>query len=163
LFQAREIEEIVKKPLRIPPPGAIFGAMRSIREDAMKKLIMGIVLFGLLAGCELFNPPPPLLGMNYIGYTDYYNGAGIALKYDITNNANKTISHFRPEIEMTWKYGMGTQTYKPDVSLTIPPGVTIYSHWIPVAYGMVFYSSHSTKEALVWFDDGSQITVDHPE
>jgi hypothetical protein len=64
---------------------------------------------------------------------------------------------------MTWKYNAGTQTFRPDVSLTIPPGATIYSYWIPVAYGYVFYSSHKTKEVIVWFDDGSQIVVNQPE
>jgi hypothetical protein len=127
----------------------------------MKKIILLSIVCALM-GCDAFLPVPPLMDMTYIAYSDYYNGAGVALKFDITNNGDKTIEHIRPKFGMTWKYGAGSSICEPDFFATIAPGETVYSQWIEVAYGSVFYQAHAIYSAMVWFDDGTMITVDYP-
>ena len=128
----------------------------------LKKYILFLVLIIslILSSCDFTEPAPDPLELKYLQYTDYYNGDTIALDFDITNNTNKTIVRFRPTITVYFKYDDGYGTYYPDIELTIKPGKdnTINSYWIPVCSGMVFYSSHTIDEVILWFDDGTKTT-----
>ncbi len=122
----------------------------------MRKILALVSLTALLCGCWLIpEEDEQLLTFSYLGYTDYYDGITIALKYDIKNATEKTITAFRPEITITFRYDDGSGTYYPDITETILPGVTLYSYWIPVCSGYVFHQSHSLGKVMVWYDDGT--------
>lgn len=127
------------------------------------KRILGITLTVLaLSGCEFWPEPLPAppLDIEYLEYTDYYDGDAIALKLDLTNYADKRIDRFRVETKLYYTDG-GSQTFYPDTTLSILPGDTVRSHWLPVARGMIWYEDHDFGEIIVWYSDGTEESWDH--
>ena len=129
-----------------------------------KKYLILLVLLLFLISCDLLNDSErdysgrdvetDIFKMEYLGYTDYYNGDCIALKYDFTNKTDKIINHIRWTVNLTYEGG-SSQTMYPDIYQTIGPNTTSYSMWVPVACGMVWYSSHAIEEVHIWYSDGT--------
>jgi hypothetical protein len=129
-------------------------------------LILSGILLILLLSCDLLLEEPDSsdggrsidvdnLEATYLGFYDYYNGNCIAVKYDFTNKTDKTIDKMRWSVDLTYDSG-SSQTFYPDINQTIDPHETIYSMWVPLACGMVWYSSHQITEIHVWYTDGSE-------
>lgn len=116
-------------------------------------------------GCEFepYEPPePPVLEFEYLAYSDYYSGNCVALKFDITNRAEFTVSRFRPEIDVTYDSG-SVQTVYPDVFESIGAQSTARSVWVPVGCGMVWYGgSYDIGEVLYWDTDGNEHSFNYP-
>lgn len=126
----------------------------------MKRIAVLVFVVAML-GCEPFpEQEPPPVDIKYLEYTDYYNGADVALKLDILNNLDHTVVNIRIETHMVWENGT-SQTFYPEIQKSIGAGELVRSYWLPVATGMVWYQSHDFAEVIVTLSDESEIIFDH--
>ena len=128
----------------------------------MKKLLIVLIVV-LLASCDLlleenFEDNP--IYFDVLGYNDYYNGDCIALKMDIHNNTGHTVTHIRPEVELTYTSG-STQTFYPDIYTSLASGDVAYSQWVGIACGSVWYSDHEFGKILYWDNEGNMYSFDY--
>lgn len=132
----------------------------------MKRILLFPVILLLLFSCDLLleesetsesgrTVSTDIFEATYLGFSDYYNGSCIAVKYDFDNKTDKTIDKMRWTVDLTYDSG-SSQTFYPDIYQTVNPQTTIYSMWVPLACGMVWYSTHGIKEVHIWYTDGSE-------
>lgn len=116
----------------------------------------------MFVSCDvIFQPKDTIkvydLVFDFLGYSDYFNNIDMALKFDITNNSDKTVNKIRPKFIIYTKYDEGSFESNPAVVITIKPGQTIRDVWIVVdAYSFRFYSSHSLLSCLWWDSEGEE-------
>ena len=105
-----------------------------------------------------------IIKMEFLGYTDYYDGGNSAVGYDITNKTNKIISHIRTKTYTLNRYpdSFPNWQYTCTVYETIPPGTNRYDVYFMVGGITCYYQQHALEEVHVWYHDETDYLWTNP-
>jgi hypothetical protein len=101
------------------------------------------------------------LVFDFLAYSDYYNSIDMALKFDISNNSEKTVTKLRPKFKIKTD-DSGSFESNPTVTITIKPGETVRDVWIVVdANTYRFYKSHELLSVLWWDSEDEEHEIEY--